>query len=619
MLISSGGGGGAVSYSDDIFSAYVYKGNGTSLSIDNGINLSTYGGLVWIKMRDSAYQHFLCDTRDPSVGLSTNNNSAQVSYQTALTSFMSSGFNLASSVLVNAAASYIAWTFRNANSFFKQLEITHMSGTNTSINLDALGVVGMVAVKSTNIVGDWVVWHRGATAGNNLRLNSNSSESPTNAWLSVVGTTATLSSSAPSATYVIYGWAHDTTSQGNIQCGVVSHAGTTSVSLGWPAQYVLLKSKNTTGDWFLIDASRNMSDASYGGHMRGNEVGAEETSGNTLCVQTTAGFNINSGALSGDYIYIAIRANNRPPVVGTDVFHCNAQTLAEGAPITTGFQPDMQIIKDNRADTVTHFVIDRMRGVRTITNGGGNKLLTATNGGEALSTDRWVWNSDGYQVSDAQNLLSAVRWTFRRAPGFFSLFTYTGTGTNRTTPHDLSVVPDLLIVKSRSASGDWQVWCNGLAANEKLVLNSDAAKVTDTTAWNSTPPTSTNITVGTSANTNANGVTYIAYAFSNLTGVQKIGTYVGDGTSGRVINCGFSAGARFVCIKAVSAVGGWLISDSTRGIVSGNDPYLQLQGNAAEVTTEDWLDPSASGFIVNNVATSNANTNGVTYLYWAIS
>ena len=49
-------------YVDDVFSTYLYTGNGSTQTITNGINLYTYGGLVWGKSRSAAYNHELVDT-----------------------------------------------------------------------------------------------------------------------------------------------------------------------------------------------------------------------------------------------------------------------------------------------------------------------------------------------------------------------------------------------------------------------------------------------------------------------------------------------------------------------------------------------------------------------------
>jgi hypothetical protein len=45
---------------------------------------------------------------------------------------------------------------------------------------------------------------------------------------------------------------------------------------------------------------------------------------------------------------------------------------------------------------------------------------------------------------------------------------------------------------------------------------------------------------------------------------------------------------------------------------------LELNTSDLEVTNEDWVDVSATGFTVNETA-ANANVNTATYIYLAIS
>ena len=68
-------------------------------------------------------------------------------------------------------------------------------------------------------------------------------------------------------------------------------------------------------------------------------------------------------------------------------------------------------------------------------------------------------------------------------------------------------------------------------------------------------------------------------------------------------------------IKRTDSTGDWYVWDSARGIVSGNDPRLSLNNTAAEVTTDDSIDPDNSGFIVNQVSATNINVSSATYIY----
>jgi hypothetical protein len=112
--------------------------------------------------------------------------------------------------------------------------------------------------------------------------------------------------------------------------------------------------------------------------------------------------------------------------------------------------------------------------------------------------------------------------------------------------------------------------------------------------------------------------TYIAYLFATLAGVSKVGSYTGTGADLNV-DCGFSAGARFILIKRTDSTGDWYVWDSARGIVAGNDPYLLLNSLAAEVTSTDYIDPLSSGFTVTSSAPAALNASGGTYIFLAIA
>jgi hypothetical protein len=135
--------------------------------------------------------------------------------------------------------------------------------------------------------------------------------------------------------------------------------------------------------------------------------------------------------------------------------------------------------------------------------------------------------------------------------------------------------------------------------------------------WNDTEPTATQFTVGQQGVVNGSGTNHIAYLFASLPGISKVGSYSGNGSS-QNIDCGFTSGARFVLIKKTNSAANWILFDSARGIVSGNDPYLFLNTTSAEGTGYDLLDPYASGFtIASGDATINAS--GDSYIFYAIA
>jgi hypothetical protein len=233
--------------------------------------------------------------------------------------------------------------------------------------------------------------------------------------------------------------------------------------------------------------------------------------------------------------------------------------------------------------------------------------------GSSLGTDA-DWNAN---AADA-----FINWFFRRAPGVFDIVADTGTGSAHTIAHNLTVVPGLMIRKKRSAADLWAVYAGD--ATDYLILNTTAATADLDTIWNDTAPTASVFTVGTHDDVNGNTATFVTYLFATLAGISKVFSYTGDGGTvdnagtGQTINCGFAAGARFVMIKCTSNTSDWVVVDTVRGLIAGNDPALSLNTTAAEVTTTDLLDPDNSGFVVNQLATGttskNFNVTGYTYI-----
>ena len=119
------GGAATKTYVDDVFSTYLWSGNGSGQTITNNINVSGEGALVWIKKRSggSAQKHILSDTVRgfASAGnayyLSSDNDEAQDA-GALLTAFNDNGFNVSSNDIVNGSGGdYTSWTFRKAPGF----------------------------------------------------------------------------------------------------------------------------------------------------------------------------------------------------------------------------------------------------------------------------------------------------------------------------------------------------------------------------------------------------------------------------------------------------------------------------------------------------------------------
>ena len=138
--------------------------------------------------------------------------------------------------------------------------------------------------------------------------------------------------------------------------------------------------------------------------------------------------------------------------------------------------------------------------------------------------------------------------------------------------------------------------------------------------------TATQFGLGYGVNTNRSPNKHIAYLFASLAGISKIGTYSGNAGNAVNVNCGFTAGARFVLIKRTDAevtgtyASGWYVWDTLRGISSGNDPYFLLNSSTTTpVTNTDYIDPLGTGFTVTSSAPAALNASGGTYSFLAIA
>ena len=633
-LLSASGGGVDKLYVDDVFSAYTYTGNGSTQTINNGIDLAGKGGLVWVKSRGAATEHSLVDTaRGASNNLVSNGTYASGNYAT-VTGFNSNGFNLGSQTVANAnAVTFASWTFRKAPKFFDVVTYTG-TGANRTIS-HALGQeVGMIYVKRTDTAADWQVYHRSLANTEYMVLNSSAakatgatrwnSTTPTTSVFSV-GTDTTVNASG--GTFVAYLFAHDTSADGIVQCGsfTIDGSGNATVSLGWEPQYLMVKSSvsATFNDWLIMDSSRTLTaTAGTQAPLKANTSDPENSWNGSQYQPNATGFKaVGNANISATLIYLAIRRPNKPPTTGTQVYNAIARTGTGAAATVTGvgFAPDLVMPQARTGASIwgAHFW-DRLRGA--IPNLNSSSTVAERT---ADTTALTAFGMDGVAVgSDSTFYINNTGYTyinhfFKRAPGVLDQVCYTGTNVARTEAHNLGAAPELWIVKARNFGTDWIVGCTALAANESMCLNDTTAKTVSPEYWNNTRPTSANFSLSTHARVNG-GYNYVAYLFATKAGISKVFSYTGNGTS-QTIDCGFTTGARFVLIKRTDATGDWYIWDTVRGLVAGNDPHLSLNTTAAEVTTNDSLDPANAGFIVNQLAATNINVTSATYIYLAFA
>jgi hypothetical protein len=636
---------------EELFSTYLYTGNDTSQTINNGIDLAGKGGLVWTKDRTDAVGHRLKDTTlGTTYFLESNSTSAQI-FGNYSWQFNSNGyqFSTGNSNFNYLNSNYASWTFRKQPKFFDVVTYTG-TGSNTTIAHKLGSIPGCIIVKRTDTTADWQVYHSGLANTQYMVLNSTAavatdttrwnSTTPTSSVFSI-GTDATVNASG--GTYVAYIFATNAGGFGltgvdnAISCGSFTYDSTNgnSINLGYEAQWVMIKrATGGTGLWVVQDIMRGM----VNGPISGAEVFANSASAETpdsLVGPTETGFNIiPSYYTNGDTItYMAIRRGPmKVPTTGTDIFLPKTRTgNGTAATVVTGASWPMDMLWISRrtgggAGVGGFTDVDRLRGAYA----GGNNPLLRQNQADPESTTYvapgFIGNQTNYELPSGggyglfnTNTVTYIDYLFRRAPTFFDVVCYKGTGSNKTVTHNLGVAPELIIIKSRTAAGsDWPVYATAVGATKVAYLDGTGGFNTSATSWNNTATTSSVFTVGTSAQVNASAETYVAYLFGSCSGVSKVGSYTGNGTT-QTIDCGFAAGVRFVLIKRTDTTGEWYTYDTARGMTVLTDPYLLMSATTAETATLGSVTTVSTGFAVNESILAGINTSAATYIFLAIA
>ena len=647
LRLIQGAAGAAVeaTYVDDVYSTYVYEGNGGSQTITNGIDLSGEGGLVWLKNRDAAERHSLQDTeRGVNKLLDSSDTIAQVSI-TSVNSFNSDGFglNTSNSIFNGSGEDYVSWTFRKAPGFFDVVTWTGDGTDGREIPHSLGSAPGMVIIKRTDSSENWMVYHRSVTTKYGS-LNNVADFSATGSGFGgynmqeVFGNSTSVilpdannitvarfgPSNASGGTYVAYVFAHDDQSFGTdsdeaiIKCGEYTEGSGVDIDLGFEPQWILLKQyqKHSPGGvdgyWTIID---NMTGMRYGLSSPFLKPNSTDAAGAAHFVDPLPnGFRVKPfWGTTSKSIYVAIRRPNKPPTAGTDVFKA---TLAAGnVNMTTNFPVDLLFNKSNYTGGTNNYVVDRIRGSRST-------LISDNNNAEYTG-----WSQDAFPLDNNTGVdapywgTSGDTWSthlFRRAPGFLDVVGYTGDGVSGSTKyHNLGVTPELVIIKDRSATYNWFVSSTYLDTFDRHVFLNLTDAQSGAVQW-ITSVDSTSFRVWRTVDLNTSSNNYVCYLFATLDKISKVGTYSGTG-SDLDVDCGFSAGARYILIKRTDSTGDWYVFDHAQGIASGNDGYWLYNTNGTGVTGTDYIDPLNSGFTVTSSAPAGMNASGGTYLFLAIA
>jgi len=334
----------------------------------------------------------------------------------------------------------------------------------------------------------------------------------------------------------------------------------------------------------------------------------------------------------------------------------SSQTVTNSAN-SGDFQPDWLWIKNRTTDGNNHLLFNSQVGMP-------NHLSTDLDYGEATATNKaTALQSNGFLVSSSHSSVNAgsnnyVAWQWKLNAGSntshsagdnsateasvsqanastgVSIVTYTGdtSGHGSTYPstfnHGLGLTPRMIWVKERNASSqiNWAVYHAdlnpGSSYNHFLEINTyDAIGSANNAHWGGNTMTlnSNLFSAGSSNLTGANGQNYIAFLFADVKGYQKIGSYVGNGsTNGPVIYTGFKPA--YVLTKGINQNKNWDIYDTARTPINEIKTNLSYDNDNEDYVsgTYNAVDFLSNGFKIRNNNSTN-NNNGSRFLYWAIA
>ena len=369
-------------------------------------------------------------------------------------------------------------------------------------------------------------------------------------------------------------------------------------------------------------------------------------------------------------------ANTRPETVIANPTQYVGVTTYNGSTGTgtikddnINFTPDFVWVKD-RGGTEPHALYDTVRGaagngnfyrLSSNTTAGNNSPtneltsmirggFTANNNGHIYYNGKyyvsWMWKAGGAptatntQTSGAMTANSVSldgvlqsAYTPAGSPSKypkkmsigtkqgFSIVQFEGTGANATVPHGLGKPAKFMIVKNTAEATGWGVYHDaiGTATDNYIELQSDAAAGASDDAFQKTAPTSDVFSVGSKAAVNDTNDDSIAYIWCDIPGLQKFGSYTGNGDAdGPFIELGFRP-AVLITKRYDGGNNNWQLVDAERSPFNVANTIVKPDQNAAESTHADYAVDFLSNGFKHRTGHIARNGDGNTYLYaaWA--
>ena len=463
------------------------------------------------------------------------------------------------------------------------------------------------------------------------------------------------------------GWVYNGNTYGSLAAGFVMPTYTTGDIIGYAIdgttnQVQFYKNGVAAGSAWQFSTTAPLGFRTHMGYMYGgSDAVANFGQDSSFAGQKTAqGYTDANGI--GDFYYqppsgyLALCTANLPdPVAAIDPAlgsnpedHFNTVLWTgdgtSGRTVTgVGFQPDIIYYK-SRSVTQPPQISDAVRGVyrmlRTSATDaeynltGGGMLQSFDADGFTVGTDpsinqssqtyvAWNWKAGGTGVSNTVGTLTSTVSANQDLGVSIVTFTTDGTNSNVGTGLSSSAPLDMVIIKRRDSTSEWQVGhrSSGQGVNfaYHLELNSTSALSGSAPYFMGSQATSNGDRIYLASGTyGVSSATWVAYCFQEVDGFSKFGSYTGNGsTDGPFVYCGFRPA--FVMIKPTTA-NHWRIQDSARDNYNPSSKELFPNLSNAEIDnpTDYAIDFVSNGFKFRT-SFSGLNLSGTTFIFMAFA
>ena len=307
----------------------LYNGNGSTQSI-TGVGFQP--DWVWLKSRNNSYHNYVFDViRGTGEQLYTNLTNEEFTSSGTLTSFDTDGFSLGNSAnadINNSGATFVAWNWLAGGSVSADnntdgtitstvsanptagFSIVKWTGTDTAESIGhGLGVAPNWIIHKFLSTSNWSVYTTTTGLNDRIKLNSTDAETSDGGVTAVSSTTFSLSAAYNDdvSDHIAYCFAEV---EGYSKFGSYTGNGSLDgpfVYCGFRPAWVIIKRTDGTGEWFMVDTSRNPYNPSDQDLFADSDTKETSSSGKDLL---SNGFKIRESGASmnasgGSFIFMA--------------------------------------------------------------------------------------------------------------------------------------------------------------------------------------------------------------------------------------------------------------------------------------------------------------------------